>query len=1020
MTVTEDPAPAFRGFPVALLRVATRPEAAAGADGPDLDPDDPAQAERVRDHVRRLAADPVLREAVAVASPSLARAVERILAGGGEEAAVRRAAYALTRYALRAASRPTPFGLFAGVALARTGRPAKVRRGDRHRRAVRPDREWLVGVVRQLEADPAVRRGLRLVRNDLCAERGDRLALPYVPTQGPDAERRQTSVRNTPAVRAALAAARTPVPYDAVAGSVRAAVPGATGPAVDDLLGRLVEQSILLTDLLPGLDGADPLGHVLARLPAGSVHRDELAAVAAAITDHAGADIAGGPAAWAAADARMRRVHDSGGTTLQVDLLADVEVQLPDPVVGELAAAAELLGRIAAAMPDGSDRPGRQYHDEFRERYGDRAVPLRELLDPQRGLGPPAGYLMPPHRQPDHAGDPGPQPDWWTDLVGHAMATGGEVVLDGLADRLDPAPPGELPVAVELYAELHASDCDAVETGDFRLVLTGSSRRAGGTFGRFAAALGPDAVDAVAAVVAGSAGAVGTPAEVRFEPARSHGANVAHAPRLTSHRVALGVLADRDDPGVDGLDDLAVYADAGHLRVWSSSLGQELTPLVPTMLNTYTYAPNAARLLAELGDARRGPWGPWSWGPLDGLPYLPQVRFRRTVVSRARWRPPAGLRSASTGWEAWRAELAGWRQRWRVPDLVELVENDNRLRLDLRRTLHLRLLRRELAREVPAVLREVLPGARFGWLDGHNHEIVVPLVARPAPPAPRRAVRTGAGAVPLHPPGGEWVYAKLYAAGDLHDELLAAHLPVLLRDLPGTVDRWFFVRYRDPEPHLRVRVHGGTAALLPRLHDWAADLVRAGLLSRLVLDSYEPELHRYGGPDAMAAAEHAFCADSVAAVEQLRLHRRGPAPAGPALLLAANYVDLLRALGGADWADWVLAAHSRDEEDHRHFRLRRREALALVPGLGDDWRPPDGELAGCWSRRHAAVARYGRAVRVLERDGRSWAPLAGIRGSMLHMTHNRVAGIDPEAERLSLACLRGIVEAHRGRTAHAR
>lgn len=37
--------------------------------------------------------------------------------------------------------------------------------------------------------------------------------------------------------------------------------------------------------------------------------------------------------------------------------------------------------------------------------------------------------------------------------------------------------------------------------------------------------------------------------------------------------------------------------------------------------------------------------------------------------------------------------------------------------------------------------------------------------------------------------------------------------------------------------------------LLPRINVWVETLIREGLLSRLVLDTYERETERYGGPD---------------------------------------------------------------------------------------------------------------------------------------------------------------------------
>jgi len=79
-------------------------------------------------------------------TPSLR--ADRIAAGlGGPARQLRPAAVALARYQLRAAGRPTPFGLFAGVARARFGGSALARFGEAHRAAARCDAAWLLSVI---------------------------------------------------------------------------------------------------------------------------------------------------------------------------------------------------------------------------------------------------------------------------------------------------------------------------------------------------------------------------------------------------------------------------------------------------------------------------------------------------------------------------------------------------------------------------------------------------------------------------------------------------------------------------------------------------------------------------------------------------------------------------------------------------------------------------------------------------------------------------------------------------------
>ncbi|MEK8106376.1 thiopeptide-type bacteriocin biosynthesis protein [Micromonospora sp. M12] len=78
-------------------------------------------------------------------------------------------------------------------------------------------------------------------------------------------------------------------------------------------------------------------------------------------------------------------------------------------------------------------------------------------------------------------------------------------------------------------------------------------------------------------------------------------------------------------------------------------------------------------------------------------------------------------------------------------------------------------------------------------------------VRRPAWPRGVRRPATG-----RHLPGGEWLYALVYCSGERQDELLRA-VPALAAGLD--VDRWFFLRYGDPDPHLRLRFHGAPAVL---------------------------------------------------------------------------------------------------------------------------------------------------------------------------------------------------------------
>ncbi|MEU8583258.1 lantibiotic dehydratase [Streptomyces abikoensis] len=1057
---------AFRCAETLLFRAAIRPPAPDGPGDDEWPGDDEAA---LRDYLRTAAADDRLREAVSLASPSLSRTLDAVLSGEPVRARqLRRAVRALARYRLRMSGRATPFGTMAGVAaigFADEPAAAGVRWGGRHRKAVRPDMGWLTEVVARLEREPAVLRPLRVVLNDLCFVRGDRLVVPYVPAPGagPRPVTQEVSVRAGAVVRHVMRRAALPVPFGDLVADLLAAYPGAPAATVERHLLDLVGSEVLLTELRPPLDGADPLGHVLDLLAARddaagplpgpvALVAAELSAVHKELADYAATPLGRGRGARDAAGHRMAALHPSDHL-LQVDLGLDVDVRLPPAVRAEAERAAETLWRLAAARPGPAHL--RRYHVDFLERYGaGRAVPLMELLDPDIGLGGPAGYRLPATSRTARTAQ-GSRADareqrerdqdrLLTELAQEASVNGErEVVLDdALVERLTAgggdAPAPALPPSFEILAHLLADTPEALAGGDFRLVVTGGARTAGAHAGRFGFVLGAadDRVTELVRRVPGTApGAV--PAQLMFPPPLGATTNVALVPRRLAHTITLGAFADRTDGTELGVSDLAVVADVHRLAVVAPRLGKEVVPVVPSMLATVWHAPNTARFLHEVTQHGFPAWPRWRWGAAEDLPYLPRVRRGRTVLALARWRPtdPA-LSERATAPADWERLFDAWRSRWRVPDQVESVNGDNRVALDLRRPFHRALLRDEWLRRPGGFLQEPPTdcGHGFGWLadggerSGRVNEIAFPMLrADPAPggtaapslrpvpvPEPRRARAA-------HAPGSRWLYAKVYCSAERQDEILARRLPGLLEGLPREADRWFYLRYRDPDPHLRLRFHGEpavlTGSLLPRLRDWCDGLAAEGLGDRLVLDTYDPELERYGGPAAAAAAERAFHADSLACREQVELLDSRELALDRTVLSALGHVDLAcRVAGTAEGVRYLLDRPVPGGADGPS-RAAKDLARELIDPLGGWQRlralPGGAALLACWERRAPALTAYGTLLREL---GAGTGPL----GSLLHMHHNRLTGIDRPAEERSFALAAAALRSRRERLRAAR
>jgi thiopeptide-type bacteriocin biosynthesis protein len=147
-------------------------------------------------------------------------------------------------------------------------------------------------------------------------------------------------------------------------------------------------------------------------------------------------------------------------------------------------------------------------------------------------------------------------------------------------------------------------------------------------------------------------------------------------------------------------------------------------------------------------------------------------------------------------------------------------------------------------------------------------------------------------------PGSPWLYVKLYGPQGVADRALVEHVGPEIRVLheKGLIDGWFFIRYADPDDHLRLRCHGTPGDLLgkvlPALHEAMTHPFNEGLLYRIAVDTYEREVERYGGLDGVNLMEQFSEADSNAALALLaerpsRVERQSLAIAG----LASLYAD---------------------------------------------------------------------------------------------------------------------------------
>ncbi len=1032
----------------------------------NLGGDRPRPASDVRRDLVGLLEDPLVREAVFVASPERDAQIDawRGAPDAPDGQGVERA---LVRYVSRMAGRATPFGLFSGVSTGELGATTRLEIGAAHtlRRHTRLDNDYLFAACAALASDPALRRELPFLPNSSLYRAANRYHYAEARLDGGGRSYHLVAVDPTDYLDQILARAHTGATLGEL-GEVLCSDPEISGEEADAYLAELVDAQILVPALAPAVTGRQPTEHVievLQGLPAGrafaAVLGEAQARIRAIDATPPGAptdpyrDIAASLAGGIPARAELARMF-------QVDLFRPAPAASLGPkVVAALVESVSLLATVGGSS--GDDETWSKFRQAFAARYETREVPLLEVLDEETGIGfgapASAGAAAPllaalafPGRAADRRVPWNRRDSHLLGLVTRAVREGAlEIALSDHDLECLERPPAKLPDTFSIHCALAAESADAVDEGRFLLKVVGIDAGPGARLlGRFCH--GSSEVTAIAAA--------SIQAEQALRPEASF-AEIVHLPEGRVGNILLRpVLREYEIPylGTSGaardrqlpVSDLMVSIAGELVVVRSRRLDRQLIPRLTSAHNYTARSLNVYRFLCALGQQYGSGVG-WSWGALAEAPFLPRVRHGQLVLSRVRWllseldlAPLAaaarGAKAATTAAarraidEREQAAVAALRDRLRLPRWIVVTDADNELPVDLDNPLSVTSLVHLIKNRRSAVIHELFPApdqlVARGPAGGFVHELVVPfarvataeeIALRAAPPRSSDANSDRAASMRRLPPGSRWLYVKLYAGVAAIDQLLRDVVAPAVDGLRADrlIERWFFIRYGDPDWHLRLRFEGDPATLmrevLPRLQALVAPQLERGLIWRVQVDTYERELERYGGPAGIELAEQLFCADSDCVLDIVRA-AEGAERADAIWRLTLRGIDrLLADLGFATGERLALLTRARDNFAAEFnvdtafqrrlgetFRRVRADVEAVLTADAADPEHPLGPGLVAIERRSETLRPIARALHAAE------AQLTSSRGelalSFVHMHVNRITSIEARSQELVL------------------
>jgi len=319
------------------------------------------------------------------------------------------------------------------------------------------------------------------------------------------------------------------------------------------------------------------------------------------------------------------------------------------------------------------------------------------------------------------------------------------------------------------------------------------------------------------------------------------------------------------------LTDLMVSVRKGKVVLRSKRLNKAIVVRLSNAYN-YLHGISSYKFLADMQHQDANLGLKWAWGDLDNHCYLPRVKYKHLILSRARWKiAPENVASMDDA-----IEYVGFiRRKYNLPQQVFLAEGDNELFLDLNNPLACDVLLAKLKKQQEVVLFETLDVHKPHFIKdkGNNNycnELIIPLMTDTELNYPNFETPAINGQQ-IFAPGDGWTYLKVYCAAKEANAILKNNLCSLVETLKTeqTIENWHFCRYFDPHFHLRIRFkHAGNtngaiifADITSKIQLELKELLKNGEIAKIQFESYEREIERYG-EGLMPYCEELFCLDS--------------------------------------------------------------------------------------------------------------------------------------------------------------
>ena len=366
-------------------------------------------------------------------------------------------------------------------------------------------------------------------------------------------------------------------------------------------------------------------------------------------------------------------------------------------------------------------------------------------------------------------------------------------------------------------------------------------------------------------------------AEVNHLPQDRLG-NVLQRPSIRTHEIAYLASSSLDHSSTIDISDIWISIVNGKVKLWSKKLGKEILPYITSAL---LHDKNTLPTFHFLGDIQKSNNQFSSniefFSLLKMTGYIPRICYKNIIIKLATWHlnneTIDKILSLKTREGIQYDEVRSIIKKLGIPDSFIISEFDNDMPISLNHDESLGIFLDLLSKKEFVIIQEFLASEYEPLVkDAAGHalcnEFIVPFGRKQngENTEDKYNIKNRNEVRRSFLPFNEWVYFKIYTGPDIADSIVQ-ELNDIGWDLQkkNAIEKWFFIRYSDPEHHLRVRfkiVPNMGNEVIATLNSIFSKYYSQGKIWKVSIDTYQRELERYGFSQ-IDYVEDIFHADSI-------------------------------------------------------------------------------------------------------------------------------------------------------------